>query len=393
MKILRIIYEWPPPWIGLVPQPFEITRAQVAKGHDITVFCGRWPFAGSLVEIPGVDIRSFWREPVKGTWGLTTAPLLFVYYLLWRTIQTPDVVHAHGHIGLWIFFYRNLLSKVFKRSKELKIPLVAHFHITAQGRWTDYKASGKPISKIAEKLAWPMEVWANNLAVKAASAYIFTSEEVKNEAIKYYNADPTKCFVVETGVNPAIFKPVNPDEKEKTRKELNLLPVDKVILNYGFLVERKNPHLLVEALKFLPVQYKVMFVGSGDSSYMEKIKEIISKNNLGDRVIQIGYTPYPDIPVAIQASDIFVLPSTYEGMPKVVFESLSCGVPVLASGFKPQEELGGLHFIQDFAPEKLAEQIKDIVEKETFVDVNKVRALYSWQRKADQIEQVYETLK
>jgi len=28
MNILRLIYDWPPPWDGLAPAPFEISRAQ-----------------------------------------------------------------------------------------------------------------------------------------------------------------------------------------------------------------------------------------------------------------------------------------------------------------------------------------------------------------------------
>ena len=46
MKILRIVYDWPPPWYGLAPAPYEMTVAQTKLGHTIDVFCGRWPRAG-----------------------------------------------------------------------------------------------------------------------------------------------------------------------------------------------------------------------------------------------------------------------------------------------------------------------------------------------------------
>ena len=40
MKILRICYEYPYPWSGLTPGPFEITRHQIINGHDVVYFCG-----------------------------------------------------------------------------------------------------------------------------------------------------------------------------------------------------------------------------------------------------------------------------------------------------------------------------------------------------------------
>jgi len=43
MNILRLIYEWPPPWDGMTPGPFELTRAQAERGHSVHVLCGGWP--------------------------------------------------------------------------------------------------------------------------------------------------------------------------------------------------------------------------------------------------------------------------------------------------------------------------------------------------------------
>ena len=40
MNILRLVYEWPPPWDGLAPGPYELTEAQQKLGHDVVVFCG-----------------------------------------------------------------------------------------------------------------------------------------------------------------------------------------------------------------------------------------------------------------------------------------------------------------------------------------------------------------
>lgn len=393
MKILRIIYDWPPPWAGLVPQPYEITRAQVKQGHELDVFCARWPFAGELERPSGVRVQSFWREPIKYTWMFTTSLWMFIYYLIWRTIHTPDVIHMHGHFGLWVLVYRKIVSKIYKHSKELKIPLVYHFHITAQGRWDAAKQNNKNISFLAEKLSWPMEVWSNKLGVELADAYLATSQQIADEAVHYYGADPAKFTVVESGVNPDLFKPVGPDEKDKTKSDLGLLPTDKVILSYGYIVERKNIHLILEALPKLPVSYKLMLVGPADPSYEERLNEIIKNYKLHDRVIRIGYTPYPEVPIAIQASDLLILPSDYEGMPKVVFETLACGVPVLASSFRTKDDISGLYYITALNADSIAAQISSVLEQNSFIDVTKIRALYSWSRKVEQIQNVYDSIK
>lgn len=393
MKILRLIYEWPPPWIGLVPQPYEITKSQARQGHEVTVFCARWPFAGPLELISGVIIKTFYREPVKGLWAFTTSALMGAYYLYYRRSYKPDIIHAHGHFALWIFLYRDVLKKFKPNAAELKIPVVAHFHNTAKGRWEKAIEDKKPLNFITKKISWPLEIYSNRLAIKISSAYIFVSEDVKNEAIKYYKAAPEKCFVVESGVNTDMFTPVHPDERDKTRDELGLIPTDKVIINYGYLVDRKNIHTLIESLIHLPVNYKLILMGTGDAAYLEKLNEIMEANNLKDRVIRIGYTPYPEIPIALQASDVFVLASAYEGMPKVIFESLACGVPVIASGFRASEELTGLYYLDNLDAQSIANKIKEIAENQTFVDINKVRALYSWNRKSEQIAAIYETLK
>ena len=81
MRILRIIYDWPPPWDGLSPHPYEITVAQAKLGHKIDVFCGRWPRAGSIVKVENTTLTAFLREPLPGTISFTTSVVMFFYYL------------------------------------------------------------------------------------------------------------------------------------------------------------------------------------------------------------------------------------------------------------------------------------------------------------------------
>ena len=389
MKILRISYEWPPPWIGLPPHIYEVTAHQVKKRHVIDVFCGRWFKAGPIEEINNVRIHTFFRELLPATLLFTTGPVMFVYYLMWRIFNRPDIIHMHGQFGYWILRYRKFLAKFFKKSDELKIPLVVHFHNNAKARWDKLIEKGSSLKWYSEKISFPMEIKANKLAIELADAYIFVGQDVLDASIKEYAADPAKCFLVESGVNTNLFTNVDSNEKDKTRNEIGLIFADKVILNAGFIKERKNIHMLVEALTYLPIEYKLVLMGDGDEKYLEKITRYIEEHHLENRVIRIGISPYREVPYAMQVSNIFVLPSFWEGTSKAMLESLSCGVPVLYSGSKLKDDIAGLYYLDEITPQNIAKQIRTIVENEPFVDTNKIRALYSWDRKVEEIEKVY----
>jgi glycosyltransferase involved in cell wall biosynthesis len=393
MKICRIVYEMPPPWDGLAPHPYEVTLAQSKQGHDITVFCGQWPNAGKTELIPGVTYHHIMREPFPATISLTSSVILFCKYLLWRRTHSPDILHCHGHFAIWIYCYRNFLNRFLPWSQELTIPLVAHFHNTGKGRWEQFNKEGKYISPHSKYIQWPLTVFSDQQAVKAATACIFVSLSNRDEAVKYYGADPRRLFVVETGVNTELFVPVNQLEKEKSRRDMNLDSLDKVILNLGSMVERKNILLLVQAMKFLPLSYKLMLVGTWDAAYQTKVLKEIAKAGLEDRVIRIGYTPYPLTPIAYQISDIFVLPSSWEGLPKAVMQSLACNIPVLVSGFKLQQDLPGVFYLDKLEPEQIAKEIAHIVENGQKVDVAALRVKYSWNERIKEIDKVYDFAK
>jgi len=393
MKILRIVYDWPPPWQGLAPHPYELTSAQTNMSHEVEVFCGRWPKAGEIEQPNGIKVNPIMREPLSGSIFFTSSVILFFKYLSWRRKNTPDIIHSHGHFGVWIYLYRKLLQKYFPWSKELKVPLVVHFHNIAKDRWDSMKKAKKEIKPISRFLVWPLSVFSDKQAVKTASACVFVSEDNMKKAIDLYGADPKRCFVVESGVNPRLFKPVSVEEKEKSRKDIGFDIEDKVILNHGVMSERKNVHLLIEALKYLPRNYKLFLVGSGDSGYTSKLNTLIKENNLIDRVMMAGYTPYPLAPIAYQVSDVFVLPSSWEGMPKVVVQGLACGIPCLVSGFKLSEEIRGLFYLESLNPEHIASFILQIVENPMSVDTQKVALYYSWDFRAKEINNIYEFAK
>ncbi len=391
MRILRIFYDWPGNWNGLAPAGYEITREQANAGHKVTVMCGYWN-SNPPKELPNVNIISVFREPFEGAIYFTSSIVLFFKYFFWRNKYKVDVIHSHGHFGIWIYFYRRFVKKIPYLNFEHEPLFVTHFHNTFAGRWDSLKKEGKKIKLFSEKIAWPLGIKSDKWALEVSDVCIFVSQNLLEEAVQFYGADRNKCFVLENGVNTQLFKSVNSIERDKTRRELSYDVFDKVIINHGNMVARKNITSLVESLRFLPINYKLLLIGTGPREYMDQIDKVIIDNLLGSRIKKVPYTPYPELPILLQASDIFVLPSDFEGLPKVVLESLATEVPCLVSGFKFSEPVSGVTFLESKTPEEIAKNIKLIGDNPQKIDIDTFRVKFSWRTKINILDNLYKRL-
>jgi glycosyltransferase involved in cell wall biosynthesis len=62
-----------------------------------------------------------------------------------------------------------------------------------------------------------------------------------------------------------------------------------------------------------------------------ELTTLIEKKDLGKYVFLAGGKPHSEIPLWINACDVFVLPSLNEGNPTVMFEALGCGKPFVGT--------------------------------------------------------------
>jgi len=120
------------------------------------------------------------------------------------------------------------------------------------------------------------------------------------------------------------------------------------------------------------------------------IDKIVIDNLLGSRIKKIAYTPYPELPIPIQSSDLFVLPSDFEGLPKVVLESLACEIPCLVSGFKFTDNVNGVYYLENKDPKYIAEQILKVSQAKNEIDIDSFRAKFSWKTKMSVLNSLYQ---
>ncbi|MDA1338021.1 MAG: glycosyltransferase family 4 protein, partial [bacterium] len=271
-----------------------------------------------------------------------------------------------------------------------KTRFIGHFHITAQGREEFILKQGNKLPFLTKYFEYPIHKLSDRLQVKITEKSIFVSQELFNEAIKYYKADPTKLHVVETGVNTTKFT------KEGEKMDFGFEKNSIIIANGGRLSTRKGIDILVNTLKYLPNQYKVVLWGKWDEDMKEIVKKIVKENNLEDRFKSCGAVNYFEIEKYYRSVDYFVLPSSYEGLAKVLLEALYTGNKVITTLFASEIKIPNLYMLQNNTPEQLAKLITDIKDNENKYEQTKqiLDQHFSWDAKAKEIEVIYkETIK
>src|SRR6185369_532215 len=104
---------------------------------------------------------------------------------------------------------------------------------------------------------------------------------------------------------------------------------DIFLITTGRLV-LKNANLdIIESLKYLPENVKLLIIGQGVEGKM--LKERTKEFGLMDRVKFLGFIKHSDMPIYLHISDIFIRPSLSEGFGNSYIEAMAAGIPVIAT--------------------------------------------------------------
>ena len=116
-----------------------------------------------------------------------------------------------------------------------------------------------------------------------------------------------------------------------------------------------------------------------------------------DHVEFVGGRPHNEIPIWMNACDVFALPSLNEGNPNVMFECLGCGKPFVGTKVGGEPEIitsDNYGFLCETAtPKDLAEKILTAFDKEW--DREKILEYakrFRWERIAKEVLKVYARL-
>ena len=144
------------------------------------------------------------------------------------------------------------------------------------------------------------------------------------------NARPIKPFLFDSEI------------RQKKRKELGIDNHTFAWINVGRLTEQKNQLFLLEVFAQSLNRHKeqiLMIAGAGD--LLEKLQAKARALGIFDKVHFLGLRK--DIAELLQAADLFLLPSLYEGLPGTVIEAQAAGLPCLiADTIAPESKITDL---------------------------------------------------
>lgn len=294
--------------------------------------------------------------------------------MAWRVGRYCDIFHAHWTLaGLVAVPIAKLQRK----------PIV----LTAWG--ADINLVRGPLLKILNRA-----LLANMNSITAVS------EDLKRKIIEL-GLPERQISILPNAVDEQSYIPM---PQKNVRNNLNLPKDNPIILFVGSLIERKGLSDLISAMPDVlqgQPQAKLYIVGNG---YLEpSLRQQAETLNLEQAICFVSAQPPTNIPLWMNAADIFVLPSYSEGRPTVILEAFACETVVVASNIGGNCELvipgktGLLAQMKnptDFA-EKLLILLNNVQQRQIMAKQTRqfiIEQGFTWQDNAKRLLEIYRNL-
>jgi glycosyltransferase involved in cell wall biosynthesis len=189
---------------------------------------------------------------------------------------------------------------------------------------------------------------------------------------------PKQYVIIRYGINSNEFKVQ--DRRIAARRLLGLNETALVVGTVACFKPQKSPLDFIKIADGIKRRIpNTEFIMVGDGLLRKKSCALIKKLELDSQIILTGWRN--DIPLILSALDIFVLVSSWEGLPIAVLEAMSAGVAVVATdtgGIREVIEdgktgylagVGDRHCLQN----RIEELLKDDRKRDEFVRLSKER--------------------
>lgn len=233
-----------------------------------------------------------------------------------------------------VYFSNNLNPiNVYRALREIKMvvsefkPDIVHCHSSAAGVLARLVVRNK-IPTIFTAHGWSFNVgvpvwqkWLGILSEKICGFYttkiIAVCNFVQDYGLKYHVAPLNKFIVIYNGVKTV--EPISKNISDKIR-----------LVFVGRLATPKDPLLLLEAIADSSIKELVELSIIGTGMQKDSLEEFVKLNKL-KQVKFLGSLSREQVFGILIQSDIFVLPTNWEGFPYTILEAMSYGLPVIAA--------------------------------------------------------------
>jgi len=303
MRILTVIYEFPPIGGGGGRAAYDICKGLVARGHAVTVLTSHINGLAFEEEQDGIHLARVASLRENNFVAPFKTMLAYVLSGLWTGLRLilkdrPDVIHTHFAVpsGALAWALSVLTGVPYVLTAHLgDVPGGVPEKTGAWFRWI------KP-------LTYP--IW--NRASKIAAV----SEHTRQLALQHYNVS------IEVIPNGADIKQLAPPEI-KINKPPRLIFA-------GRFAPQKNTLAIVAILAQLKdLDWTCSMLGDG--AHLEEVKREIEKHGMTERFELPGWVTPDDVIEKFSRSDILFMPSLSEGLPVVGVQALAKGLALVVS--------------------------------------------------------------
>lgn len=211
-----------------------------------------------------------------------------------------------------------------------------------------------------------------------------------NDAGKALFFKKKKFKIIDNGIILSRFYYSNTLRDEK-KKELKISDNRKVIGHVGRFEEAKNHKFLIDIFgEYVKEHQDTILLLIGDGSLHDEIEQQIKKNKIEDNVKLLSKRS--DVNELYNIMDLFLFPSLYEGLPVVLIEAQTNGVPIVASDTidKEADFTNSISFISLNENHKLwLEEINKKIGKRNDNRARIEKSKYNIKNTVKQIEQLY----
>ncbi|MGH9477024.1 MAG: glycosyltransferase [Terriglobales bacterium] len=212
-----------------------------------------------------------------------------------------------------------------------------HAHLSCASRaaapWA--KLAGVPVLETPHvreswRRGWKRSCGLDRAAGLLVDAYIAVSHANARYLREEKRLPAHKVHTILNGIAVARFAAPVPAVLDP-RPALGIPPADLLLLCVARLEPQKGHAVLLEALAALPRTLigRLRLVCLGEGGLLEPLRRQAAELALGNRVVFTGFDPQVERWLAV--TDLFVLPSRYEGLPLSAMEASAAGCPVLAT--------------------------------------------------------------
>jgi glycosyltransferase involved in cell wall biosynthesis len=219
-------------------------------------------------------------------------------------------------------------------------------------------------------------------AARRATALVAVSAFAKEEAVRYFGADPAWVRVIHSG--PGLTE-AGRDEPSMKR------PPGRFLLYVGGLASNKGLGHLVRAFARANVDGRLVLAGRPAYGF-EEVKRAVAATRAAGHIEIVTDATDADVDSLYREAVAFALPSEYEGFGFTPLEAMSRGCPVLASDIPAIREISGTgaQLLPPRDEGAWADAITRVFEDASLRDSLRERgtqrvASYSWERTAREL--------